>query len=153
MALEDLYKQVVLEHYRRPRNYGELPAADAVAEAHNPVCGDSVTVYLKEGDGGRLADVRFSGKMCAVSQASASLMSEAVRGRSFVEAMRLRGSFEAMMRERSVAPDCDLGDLLALKSVVRYAVRVKCALLPWDGLASGIGSLGGGRGADRRGGK
>lgn len=135
MAFDELYKELVMEHYRNPRNWGEMADADAVTQVHNPVCGDSVKVYLKV-CARQLSDVRFSGKMCAVSKASASLMSEAVKGQDVNRALLLHDSFQAMMQGNDTGTD--MGNLKALKGVVRYPIRVKCALLPWQGLVKGI---------------
>lgn len=131
-SIDDLYGGALREHYEKPHNYGPLPEANAEGSAANPVCGDEVNVYLDlNGTGVRAAS--FDGHLCAVSKASASLMTDAVRGQNLETIESLHESFEAMMRGRSAPP---LGDLEALRPVSRYRVRVRCALLPWEALRS-----------------
>jgi len=163
MPLEDLYREIILDHYRNPRNRGDLPSPPALrVEGFNPLCGDEVVLYVDmapvaddAGDGGgdrvdRVADIRISGQGCSISQSSASMMSAAVKGRTAAEARQLIRAFKAMMsihehrldgegREvvEAVAPDPDikLGDLEALRGVVKFPVRIKCATLSWNTLA------------------
>jgi nitrogen fixation NifU-like protein len=128
--LNDIYPETLREHYENPRNNRVLEEATAKASAVNPVCGDEVTVYLKRGKG-KVNEVSFHGHLCAISMASASLMSEAILDRTSQEIAIINRNFEAMMRgSDSVA----LGDLEALRSVRRYRVRIRCALLPWEAL-------------------
>lgn len=134
--LRELYQEVIFDHNRHPRNFGRLADANRMAEGHNPLCGDNVTVYLKlEGD--RVADVKFEGQGCAISTASASLMSEAVKGRSVEEVERLFHSFHAMIVEDNAVPE-DLGKLEVLAGVKEFPVRVKCATLPWHTLHNAL---------------
>lgn len=129
-AVDDLYLGVLREHYDAPHNFGRLDDASAVGHVANPLCGDEVTVYLRlQGD--RFAAVLFEGQLCAVSRASASLMTDAVNGQTLDEAMRLSASVEAMLKAQD---DRSLGALDALRVVSRHRVRVRCGLLPWEAL-------------------
>jgi nitrogen fixation protein NifU and related proteins len=142
--LRDLYQEVILDHNRRPRNFGPLPGADRRAEGHNPLCGDQVAVYLKL-DGDVIQDVSFEGSGCAISTASASLMTEAVKGRTVEEARRLFGGFQALVTGKvaetgNAAPgaEAELGKLVALGGVREYPMRVKCATLAWHTLKAAL---------------
>jgi len=128
--LEDIYPDVLRDHYEQPRNCSVLDEPTAVGTASNPLCGDELSVYLKAEDEA-VKRVTFQGHLCAVATASASMMSEAVKERTFDEVAAMRESFTAMMRGRE---DTSMGELDALRSVRRYRVRVKCALLPWEAL-------------------
>ena len=150
-GLEDLYREIILDHYRNPRNRGELAAPPAVrAEGFNPLCGDEIVVTF-EADGGCLTDVKVAGQGCSISQSSASMMSAAVKGRSVEEARALVRAFKALMtiHESRLGdgsgtdtpvpdPDVALGDLEALQGVVRFPVRIKCATLPWNTLTNAL---------------
>ena len=150
-GLEDLYREIILDHYRNPRNRGELetPPAHRV-EGFNPLCGDEIVLYLDLDADGRVADIRISGQGCSISQSSASMMSAAVKGKTIAEIDDLTRAFKAMMsiHENSLegaettelieAPDVNLGDLEALRGVVKFPVRIKCATLAWNTLAQGI---------------
>ena len=129
-ALRELYQEVILDHSRHPRHHGVLEDASHKAEGYNPLCGDRVTVYLKLGEDNRVADIKFQGKGCAISQASASMMTEQVKGRPVADAARLIAAFKAMMHDGGVPTD-GLGDLEALRGVRKFPVRVKCATLSW----------------------
>jgi nitrogen fixation protein NifU and related proteins len=162
-GLEDLYREIILDHYRSPRNKGELevPPAHRV-EGFNPLCGDEIVVYV-DIDGDTVKDIRIGGQGCSISQSSASMMSAAVKGRTLAEVRDLTKAFKAMMsiHEQSLdgegegleeegdsgldptevegAPDeVKLGDLEALRGVVKFPVRIKCATLSWNTLAQGI---------------
>lgn len=141
MALDDLYRELILEHYSRPRNRGELPDPDVKVEGANPLCGDELSIYVKLADG-KIADVRFVGRGCSISQASASMMTEQVKGKTMAEARRLSGRFKAMMQGEGVDEE-ELGDLIALQGVRKFPVRVKCATLSWITLEQGMDELGG----------
>ncbi len=133
--LSELYQQVIIEHNRSPRNFRALPDATRTAEGDNPLCGDRITVYVKlEGD--TVADVAFQGKGCAISQASASLMTGAVKGRSVAEAEQLFHAFHAMVTsDPTKTPDtAALGKLAAFAGVRQFPARVKCANLAWHTL-------------------
>ncbi len=138
MSLDDLYKEVILDHYKRPRNKRPLPDATVSRKKNNPLCGDEITVHARLEDG-RVADVAFEGQGCSISQASASMLTEATRGKTLEEAEALAREFRGMM-EGKVEPDEDaFGDLVALKGVVKYPVRIKCAVLGWDVLQEALG--------------
>ena len=140
--MEQIYKQVILERSRRPRHHGALSDADLRQEGVNPSCGDELTLSLKvEGD--RIVDAAFEGHGCAISQASADLMAEALRGRSRAEARALSGAFKSMIRGEPIPEDIDLGDLKALEGIRRLHARVKCATLPWTTLETALNGAGG----------
>ena len=154
--LEELYREIILDHYRSPRNRGELdsPPAHRV-EGFNPLCGDEVVISMMVEDG-KLADVKIGGSGCSISQSSASLMSAAVKGRPFGEVRQLINTFKGMMsiheaslehdgdRDGAEAPEPEeidldkLGELAALQGVVKFPVRIKCATLSWNALAQGL---------------
>jgi len=130
--LDDLYRDIIIDHYRHPRHKGHLASPDATHEGLNPLCGDEVTVEVKvEGD--RLADIAYSGSGCSISQSSASMMTEAVEGKSIEETRKLIGDFTAMMRGGEIDSE-ELGDLEALSGVRQFPVRIKCATLAWHTL-------------------
>ena len=139
--LRDLYEEVILDHSRRPRNFGALPDASHRAQGHNPLCGDKVTVFLALRDG-RVADVRFEGSGCAISTASASLMTEAIKGKTEAELRRMFDLFHTGM----TAPDeteaaealAALGKLAAFTGVREFPIRIKCATLPWHTLVAAL---------------
>ena len=138
-GLDDLYKEVILDHYKNPRNKGELPGAELSSSKNNPLCGDEITV-LAHVDGGAVTEVAFLGSGCSISQASASMMTEAVKGKSVKDAREVATEFRGMM-EGAIDPDEEeLGDLMALKGVVKYPVRIKCAVLAWDVLQDALTS-------------
>lgn len=157
--LEDLYREIILDHYRSPRNRGELEVPPAVrAEGFNPLCGDEIVVYVKLddpdlGDDATVVDVAISGQGCSISQSSASMMSAAIKGNKVARAREITGAFKSMMSvhedslggdetsadeltaESSVISDPEsLGDLAALRGVVKFPVRIKCATLAWNTL-------------------
>ena len=141
MALDEIYKEVILDHYKNPRNKREIPDAELTCSKNNPLCGDEITVFVHEVDG-KLLDVGFLGQGCSISQSSASMMTEAVSGASREEAEELIGRIRGMMAGE-VEPDEDtFGELVALKGVVKYPVRIKCAVLPWDVLQEALGGAG-----------
>lgn len=136
--LRELYQETILHHHRHPRNRGRLEEADRTAEGHNPLCGDEVRIYLRTEDG-RVQDVAFEGQGCAISTASASLMTEAVKGKTLEEAESIFREFQSMVTETGEAtPHPDLGDLEALAGVREYPVRIKCATLPWHTLHAAL---------------
>ena len=136
MALDDLYREVILDHYSHPRNKGELPDPDIKVEGANPLCGDELSIFVKL-DGGRVADVRFTGRGCSISQASASMMTEQIKGKTIEEARALAARFKGMMQGQAIDED-EMGDLAALQGVRKFPVRVKCATLSWVALEQGI---------------
>ncbi len=162
-GLEDLYREIILDHYRSPRNRGELASPPArKAEGFNPLCGDEIVVYLDIDDDGVITDVKIGGQGCSISQSSASMMSAAVKGHSIADARALTRAFKAMMSihehglggDRSGTDDAGnpeaeddpsdlpggltLGDLEALRGVVKFPVRIKCATLSWNTLLQAI---------------
>jgi nitrogen fixation NifU-like protein len=146
-GLEDLYREIILDHYRTPRNRGELEAPPAVrTDGHNPLCGDEITVYLLtagEGDAATVDDIKIAGQGCSISQSSASMMSQAVIGKSVGEAKALIRRFKTLMsiegvEEQPGDADVALGDLEALQGVVKFPVRIKCAVLGWNTLAQAL---------------
>lgn len=151
MSLEDLYREVILDHYRSPRNKGHLDSPDAVAQGVNPLCGDEITIELNF-DGDVVSAVAVSGQGCSISQSSASMMTDAIKGKSRTEIEALTQKFRDMMSldgESDIGldperPGAVLGDLEALQGVRKFPVRIKCASLGWnvliDALTPGIGS-------------
>jgi nitrogen fixation NifU-like protein len=136
-GLDDLYKEVILDHYKNPRNKRQLPGAELSSTKNNPLCGDEITV-LAHLEGGAVADVAFLGSGCSISQASASMMTEAVKGKDLGEAREVATEFRGMMEGARDPDEDELGDLLALKGVVKYPVRIKCAVLAWDVLQEAL---------------
>jgi nitrogen fixation NifU-like protein len=138
MDLKDLYRDVILDHNRQPRNFGQLEPADGRAEGHNPLCGDRLSLSVRL-DGERIADIRFDGKGCAISTASASLMTEAVKGKDRAEVRALFDRVHALLTRPDAAPDATLGKLAALSGVREFPARVKCASLCWHTLNAALG--------------
>ena len=128
--LEELYQEVILDHSRRPRNFGELPDAAVRVHGDNPSCGDEIHLALKFGMQGDVADVKFTGHGCAISQASASMLTTKVKGKSRTEAMSLLRSFQSLITDGTGATPDSLGDLRLFEGVRKFPQRVKCALLP-----------------------
>ena len=160
-GLEDLYREIILDHYRSPRNKGELETPPAHrAEGFNPLCGDEIVVYVDVDDQHVIADIKIGGQGCSISQSAASMMSAAVKGKSIEEAKQLTGAFKAMMsiHETDIGGDgseaeqgldveptdpseLKLGDLEALRGVVKFPVRIKCATLSWNTLNQAFDEL------------
>ena len=156
-GLDDLYREIILDHYRTPRNRGELPPPAAHAVGHNPLCGDEIDVYLQVDDG-VITDVKVGGQGCSISQSSASMMSQAVKGKTLAEVRALVRRFKGMMSiepidevrvpddaseldagaDASPEPEVKLGDLEALQGVVKFPVRIKCATLAWNTLLDAL---------------
>lgn len=133
-----LYQELILDHYRRPRNKGTLEKADATAEVKNPLCGDEIGLQVAF-DGDCVCDLKFSGRGCSISQASASMMTQLVKGKSTEEIEAIRKQFrDLMLGIPAAADDPQLGPLLALSGVARFPARVKCALLAWNALESAL---------------
>ena len=155
-GLEDLYREIILDHYRNPRNRGELECPPARrAEGYNPLCGDEIVVYLELDAGGRVADLKIGGQGCSISQSSASMMSQAVIGCTVEEIRALNTAFKALMTIHESRlegdegdgsgtdtpvpdPTVSLGDLAALQGVVKFPVRIKCATLAWNTLTQAL---------------
>src|SRR5579875_2081032 len=150
-GLEDLYREIILDHYRNPRNRGELEVPPAHAETgFNPLCGDEITVYLTVDDG-VVTDLKLTGQGCSISQSSASMMSTAVKGRTLAEARAVIRTFKSMMSVHearldgadnpTAEPEVALGDLEALQGVVKFPVRIKCATLSWNTLSQALDAV------------
>jgi len=137
MDLKELYRDVILDHNRNPRNFGRLDPADAHADGHNPLCGDRLTVSLRM-NGDRIEDVRFDGKGCAISTASASMMTEAVKGKSRGAIAELFDKVHSALTQQDAALDPALGKLAALSGVREFPARVKCATLCWHTLNAAL---------------
>lgn len=145
-VLRDLYQEVILDHGKHPRNHRHPPEANREARGYNPLCGDQLTVYLHTDPGGRIADAAFEGRGCAISIASASLMTEVLRGKTEAEARRLFEDFHRLCTEDSFTPEQAEADdpealerLQVLAGVREFPVRVKCATLAWHAMASALG--------------
>jgi nitrogen fixation protein NifU and related proteins len=139
LSLEELYKEVILDHYRAPRNKGRLDPHDIALERNNPLCGDEIELFVRF-DGETVDGIMFEGKGCSISQASASMMTEKIEGLSTKDATELAESIKRMMAAEEEGDPDKLGDLVALKGVVKYPVRIKCALLGWNTLLEALES-------------
>ena len=138
MALDELYQEIILEHYKNPRNQGLLNDADIKVEGKNPLCGDEVEIALKI-SGEHVENATFEGSGCAISQASASLMTEKIKGKDIVDVRRLISDFRNMVKgEDTQVNEEDLEELLALQGVSEFPSRIKCALLAWNTLLQGL---------------
>lgn len=138
MSLESLYQEIIMEHFKAPRNRGEIATPDVSISMNNPFCGDDITLHVSLKDG-KVADVKFRGRGCAISQASASLMTEILKGKPMAEAMSSAALFKKMMRGETKKHEADpLGDIVALEGVRKFPVRVKCALLAWSAFEEGV---------------
>ena len=134
--LRDLYQEVILDHNKRPRNFGVVEGG-AQAAGHNPMCGDRVSVSVRM-DGDRVAEARFTGNGCAISKASASMMTEAVTGKTLADVQGMFATFQEMVTGRAEADDEKVGKLVVLSGVSEYPSRVKCAMLAWHALVAAI---------------
>jgi nitrogen fixation NifU-like protein len=137
--MQNLHKEIVLDHYRRPRNKGEIPGADLEEHLLNPLCGDEVTVYARV-ENGRVAEVRFAGRGCAISQASASMLTGRLAGKSLAEAEKEIEAFLEMMRTKENGENGELGELAALRAVITAPNRIRCATLAWTAFQQGLQS-------------
>jgi len=140
-GLEDLYREIILDHYRTPRNRGTLDPPAVRSKGHNPLCGDEIEVFLIV-ENGIISDIKITGQGCSISQSSASMMSAAVKGKTEEQARALIHRFNHMMSVDQDGPEPDtslpLGDLEALQGVLKFPVRIKCAVLAWDTLGEGL---------------
>jgi nitrogen fixation NifU-like protein len=141
MELEELYQDIILDHYRHPRNARALAESEVLADEENPTCGDHIRLAVSVA-GGRVTDVQFEGKGCAISTASASLMSERLKGAPVTEARALIADFVALIRGEKNIPADALGDLAALEGVKEYPMRVKCATMAWHAMGKALDRLG-----------
>jgi nitrogen fixation protein NifU and related proteins len=137
MSLDELYKEVILDHYRTPRNRGRLDPHDVKLERNNPLCGDELELYMKF-NGEDLEGIAFEGKGCSISMASASMMTEKVKGLDVKQARAMAESIKRMMAGEEPGDMNELGDLVSLRGVVKYPVRIRCALLGWNTLLEGL---------------
>ena len=136
--LRELYQEVIFDHYRKPRNFCHMAHANCQAEGFNPLCGDKVTVFLRV-ENGIIQDASFEGTGCAISTASASLMTESLKGKGKDEALKILGDFQSMVTGHT--PEHELGKLKALAGVQEFPQRVKCATLPWHTLLAALDNL------------
>jgi nitrogen fixation NifU-like protein len=141
VALDEIYKEVILDHYKNPRNKREIPGAELTCSKNNPLCGDEITVFAHVEDGS-VREVSFLGQGCSISQSSASMMTEAVAGKPIAEVDALATDVRAMLAGDREPDEDAFGELVALKGVVRYPVRVKCAVLAWDVLQEALAGEG-----------
>lgn len=137
MDLKELYRDVILDHNKHPRNFGRLEPADAHADGHNPLCGDRLSVFVKM-NGDRIEDLKFEGKGCAISTASASLMTEAVKGKDKATIRNLFGQVHNLLTKQDAPAGAELGKLAALQGVREFPSRVKCASLCWHTLNAAL---------------
>lgn len=141
MSLDDLYKEVILDHYKSPRNKREMAEATVSCQRNNPLCGDEITLHAQIHEGA-VSEIAFEGQGCSISQASASMLTEAIKGKTVTESEELSAAFRGMM-QGEVEPDEEaFGDLVALKGVAKYPVRIKCAVLAWDVLQEALSAGG-----------
>jgi len=141
VALDDIYKEVILDHYKNPRNKRELPGAEFSCTRNNPLCGDEIGVFVHV-EGGAIADVTFQGAGCSISQSSASMMTQAVAAKPVADALAMVADFRGMMAGEVEPTEERFGDLVALKGVVKYPIRIKCAVLAWDVLQEALQGAG-----------
>jgi len=136
--LEDLYRDIILDHYRHPQGAGEIPRPDRRADGQNPLCGDECSVALAL-DGDRVREVEYRARGCSISVASGSMMAAEIKGRTLDEVRTLEGAVKGMLQGKGKDAAVDLGDLEALEGVSQFPVRIKCALLPWSTLLEALG--------------
>jgi nitrogen fixation NifU-like protein len=141
VALDDIYKEVILDHYKNPRNKREMPDAELTCSKNNPLCGDEITVFVHREDG-KVLEASFIGQGCSISQSSASMMTEAVSGKTVEEVDAIARDVRAMLSGELEPDEEAFGELVALKGVVKYPVRVKCAVLAWDVLQEALAGEG-----------
>jgi nitrogen fixation NifU-like protein len=137
-SLDDLYRRVIMDHYQKPRNRGKLEESDGlIVNLNNPTCGDSISLSLKVAEG-KVLDAKFRGEGCSISMSSASMMTEAVKGKPVEEALELAHKFSDLMQGKEIDDSIDLGDIEALSGVSKFPARIKCATLAWKALEQGI---------------
>ncbi|WP_028609903.1 Fe-S cluster assembly sulfur transfer protein SufU [Paenibacillus harenae] len=136
MQLDDLYRRVIMDHYKNPRNRGTMNEESVTINLNNPTCGDRISLQLQVADG-KVTDAKFSGEGCSISMSSASMMTEAVKGRSFDEALSMADRFSSLMKGEAVEFE-ELEDIEALSGVNKFPARIKCATLAWNALRKGI---------------
>jgi nitrogen fixation NifU-like protein len=141
--LEELYQEVILDHSRRPRNFGTLPNADVLVHGDNPACGDEIHLGVHFSPDGKLEEIKFSGQGCAISQASASMMTMKLKGKTRAEAAELGRSFHDLVTTDTAAASKQLGDLQLLQGVRKFPQRVKCAMLAWRAVEQALAQTAG----------
>ncbi|MGA0848828.1 MAG: Fe-S cluster assembly sulfur transfer protein SufU [Chthoniobacterales bacterium] len=139
--LSDLYQEIILDHNKRPRNYRAMPECTCHAEGNNPLCGDEVEVFVRL-ENGELSDVAFQGQGCAISRASASMMTGKTKGKTEAEARGMSAQVREMLVGPEAEPPRELGDLAALSGVRKFPARIKCAMLPWHALEAALDGKG-----------
>lgn len=136
--LDNLYRQVIMDHYKNPRNKGVLDEGSLTVNMNNPTCGDRIQLTMKVEDG-KVADAKFEGEGCSISMSSASMMTQAIKGRNIEEALKLSGIFSDIMQGKDYDEDeLDLGDIEALQGVAKFPARIKCATLAWKAMEKGL---------------
>ncbi|MCC5801945.1 Fe-S cluster assembly sulfur transfer protein SufU [Rossellomorea vietnamensis] len=135
--LDQLYRQVIMDHYKNPRNKGSLEDGSFTIDMNNPTCGDRIHLTLKIEDG-VVQDAKFDGEGCSISMASASMMTQAVKGKEIEKALKLSKIFSDMMQGNDYDDDVDLGDIEALQGVAKFPARIKCATLAWKAMEKGV---------------
>ncbi len=135
--LDSLYRRVIMDHYKNPRNRGALSGDSVTIDMNNPTCGDRIRLQLKVEDG-KITDVKFEGEGCSISMASASMMTQAIKGKTIEEAMHLSHIFSDMMQGKDYDHDIDLDDIEALQGVCKFPARIKCATLAWKAMEKGL---------------
>jgi nitrogen fixation NifU-like protein len=141
--LEELYQEVILDHSRRPRNFGTLPNADVLVHGDNPACGDEIHLGVHFDVDGKLADIKFSGQGCAISQASASMMTMKLKGKTRAEAGTMASAFKNLVTADAAGETKGLGDLQLLQGVRKFPQRVKCAMLAWRAIEQALAQTAG----------
>ncbi|WP_078414207.1 Fe-S cluster assembly sulfur transfer protein SufU [Priestia abyssalis] len=137
--LDQLYRQVIMDHYKNPRNRGVLSEDTVTINMNNPTCGDRIQLSLKVEDG-KVADAKFEGEGCSISLSSASMMTQAIKGQTIEDALKLSSIFSNMMQGKDYDDSLDLGDIEALQGVAKFPARIKCATLAWKAMEKGIGN-------------
>jgi nitrogen fixation protein NifU and related proteins len=140
MEFDDLYQDIILDHFKNPRNKRELADAEVLVDEENPTCGDHIRLTARV-EGGKIADLKYDGKGCAISMASASMMSERLIGMTVAEARQLSAAFAAVVRGEKQMPEDELGELAALEGVKKFPLRVKCATMAWHAAESALNKL------------
>jgi nitrogen fixation protein NifU and related proteins len=135
--LDQLYRRVIMDHYKNPRNKGKLEDGSLTVDMNNPTCGDRIHLTLKVEEG-KVVDAKFEGEGCSISMASASMMTQAIKGKDIETALKLSKIFSDMMQGKEVDDSIDLGDIEALQGVSKFPARIKCATLAWKALERGI---------------
>lgn len=143
MDLEELYQEVILDHSRRPRNFGALEKPDVLVHGDNPACGDEIHLGVQFATDGKLQEIKFNGQGCAISQASASMMTGKLKGKSREEAAAMARTFKDLVTSETAEPTKSLGDLQLLQGVRKFPQRVKCAMLPWRALEQALAQTAG----------